>query len=332
MGGVRRTAVIDMGSNSFRLVVYGYEPGRYWQHVDEIREAVRVGQGMGEQGVLQPEPMERAVRTANVYGSFCRSARIDEVMPVATSAIRSARNGRELLARIKEESGLDARVLDEREEARYGYLAIANSTTVEDGFGIDIGGGSVQAMRIAGRQMTESGSWQLGAVRVSEAFLPDDDSASPKQVKALRKHVKSELARVGKDYADRDLGIVAISSNDVVHYPDDHPDRLKEMAQELRFLFPVCYDETQDVAKAFSAACTPDFFLFDKQRKLSYRGQMDDSRPGNGIPVTGRDLRTAIDALLAGQPVPQDQRPSIGCNIKWKPGNAPQHFRQTGAS
>ncbi len=145
-------------------------------------------------------------------------------------------------------------------------------------------------------------------------------------------HVKSEIARVGKDYSDKDLGIVAIGSNDVVNYPDDHPDRLKEMAQELRFLFPVCYDETQDVAKAFSAACTPDFFLFDKQRKLSYRGQMDDSRPGNSIPVTGRDLRTAIDALLAGRPVPQDQRPSIGCNIKWKPGNAPQYFRQTGTS
>ena len=145
-------------------------------------------------------------------------------------------------------------------------------------------------------------------------------------------HVKSELARVGKDYADKDLGIVAISSNDVVTYPDDHPDRLKEMAQELCFAFPVCYDESQEVAKALSAACTPDFFLFDKQRKLSYRGQLDDSRPGNGIPVTGRDLRTAIDALLAGRPVPQDQRPSIGCNIKWKPGNAPHYFRRTGAS
>src|SRR4051794_30187664 len=188
-----RAAVIDMGSNSFRLVVYGYEPGRYWQHVDEIREAVRVGQGMGDGGVLQPEPMERAVRTANVYGSFCRAAHIDEVMPVATSAIRSARNGRELLDRIEAESGLEARVLDEREEARYGYLAIANSTTVEDGFGIDIGGGSVQAMRLESRQMTESGSWQLGAVRVSEAFLPDDGPASSKQLKALRKHVRSQL-------------------------------------------------------------------------------------------------------------------------------------------
>src|SRR2546423_3198289 len=182
-----------MGSNSFRLVVYGYEPGRSWQHVDEIREAVRVGQGMGDEGVLQPEPMERAVRTANVFGSFCRAVQIDDVMPVATSAIRSARNGRELLDRIERESGLEARVLDEQEESRYGYLAIANSTTIEDGFGIDIGGGSVQAMRLEKRQLKESDSWQLGAVRVSEALLPDDDKASPKQLKALRKHVKSQL-------------------------------------------------------------------------------------------------------------------------------------------
>src|SRR5580765_4365841 len=117
-----------MGSNSFRLVVYGYEPGRFWQHVDEIREAVRVGQGMGDEGVLQPEPMERAVSTARVFGSFCEAAGISEVTPVATSAIRSARNGSELLERIREESGLDARVIDEREEARYGFLAIANSS------------------------------------------------------------------------------------------------------------------------------------------------------------------------------------------------------------
>src|SRR3954468_17467419 len=185
-----------MGSNSFRLVVYGYEPGSYWQHVDEIREAVRVGQGMGDEGVLQPEPMERAVLPAEVFGSFCRAAHIDEVRPVATSAIRSASNGGELLARISKASGLDARVLDEAEEARYGYLAIANSTTIEDGFGIDVGGGSVQAMRLDGRRLTDSGSWQLGAVRVSEAFLPDNDEASSKQLKALRKHVKGELEGV----------------------------------------------------------------------------------------------------------------------------------------
>src|SRR3954463_16270753 len=185
-----------MGSNSFRLVVYGYEPGRFWQHVDEIREAVRVGQGMGDSDELQAEPMERATRTAKVFGAFCEAAGIDEVTPVATSAIRSASNGAKLLDRIHYESGLEARVIDEREEARYGYLAIANSTTLEDGFGIDIGGGSVQAMRLDGRRLTESGSWPLGAVRVSEAFLPDGDEAGSKQLKALRKHVKSELEDV----------------------------------------------------------------------------------------------------------------------------------------
>src|SRR3954452_24302647 len=182
-----------MGSNSFRLVVYGYEPGRFWQHVDEIREAVRVGQGMGDEGVLQPEPMDRATRTAKVFGAFCEAAGIDEVTPVATSAIRSASNGAELLDRIRAESGLDPRVIDEREEARYGYLAIANSTTITDGFGIDIGGGSVQAMRLDGRRLAESGSGELRGGRVSEAFLPGEGEASPKQLKALRKHVKSEL-------------------------------------------------------------------------------------------------------------------------------------------
>ena len=156
-----------MGSNSFRLVVYGYEPGRFWQHVDEIREAVRVGERMTEDELIHPEPMERAVRTAEVFSAFCSAAHIDEVTAVATSAIRSAGNGEELLARVRDEAGLDARVISEQEEARYGYLAIANSTTIEDGFGIDIGGGSVQAMRLDARRMTESGSWQLGAVRVA---------------------------------------------------------------------------------------------------------------------------------------------------------------------
>ncbi len=131
-------------------------------------------------------------------------------------------------------------------------------------------------------------------------------------------HVQEELSRVGRDYAGQLLGVVAISSNDADNYPDDHPDRLRAMARELEFTFPYCYDESQSVARAFTAACTPDFFLFDKTRKLVYRGQLDDSRPGNGKPVTGKDLRAAIDAVLAEQPVSQDQRPSAGCNIKWK--------------
>ena len=131
-------------------------------------------------------------------------------------------------------------------------------------------------------------------------------------------HVQQELGRLGRDYAGKSLGVIAISSNDVDNYPDDHPERLRAMARELEFPFPYCYDESQAVAKVFTAACTPDFFLFDETRKLVYRGQLDDSRPGNGKPVTGKDLRAAIDAVLAEQPVSQDQRPSAGCNIKWK--------------
>ena len=134
-------------------------------------------------------------------------------------------------------------------------------------------------------------------------------------------HVKQELVKLGKDYVGKGLGIVAISSNDVENYPDDAPAKLQEMAKELRFNFPFCYDESQEVAQAYSAACTPDFFLFGGNRRLVYRGQLDDSRPGNGKPVTGKDLRGAIDAALAGKPVSKDQKPSIGCNIKWKPGN-----------
>ena len=140
-------------------------------------------------------------------------------------------------------------------------------------------------------------------------------------------HIKAELARLGKDYANREIGIVAVSSNDAKNYPDDAPDKLKGMAEELQFTFPFCYDETQEIAKIYQAACTPDFFLFNRERKLVYRGQLDDSRPGNGKPLNGRDLRAAIDAVLADRPVPPDQKPSIGCNIKWKPGNAPSYAR-----
>lgn len=140
------------------------------------------------------------------------------------------------------------------------------------------------------------------------------------------KHVKEELARLGKDYADRGLGMVAISANNVETHPDDSPGNLKAMAEELGFNFPFCYDESQETAKAYTAACTPDFFLFDDQRKLVYRGQLDDSRPGNDQPVTGKDLRAAIDAVLTGKQVNPNQKPSIGCNIKWKPGNEPPYF------
>jgi peroxiredoxin len=143
------------------------------------------------------------------------------------------------------------------------------------------------------------------------------------------KHIQHELAQLGRDYQDKDLGIVAISANDAEKYPEDSPESLKEMAKELGFTFPFCYDETQAVAKAYQAACTPDFYLFDRERKLVYRGQFDDSRPKSDppIPVTGKDLRAAIDALLSGQSISPDQRASIGCNIKWKPGNEPDYYK-----
>src|SRR5579862_3536834 len=130
-------------------------------------------------------------------------------------------------------------------------------------------------------------------------------------------HVQDELARLGRDYASRDIGIVAISSNDAASYPDDAPQSLAEQARQVGFTFPYLYDETQDAARDYDAACTPDFFLYTGG-KLVYRGQMDDSRPGNGKAVTGRDLRAAIDAVLAGRSVAAEQIPSIGCNIKWK--------------
>jgi len=132
------------------------------------------------------------------------------------------------------------------------------------------------------------------------------------------KHVETGLAALGMDYDGEPIIIVAISSNDADTYPDDAPEGLKAQARRLGFRFPYLYDETQEAARAYRAACTPDFFLFDANLKLVYRGQFDSSRPGNGIPVTGQDLRAAVDALLAGKPVPKEQKPSIGCNIKWK--------------
>jgi len=140
------------------------------------------------------------------------------------------------------------------------------------------------------------------------------------------KHIKEELARLGHDYAARDIAIVAISSNDPAVSSEDSPEGLERMAGAWGLNYPVCYDESQNVAKSYAAACTPDFFLFDDARQLVYRGQLDDSRPGNRKPVTGADLRAAIDAVLAGHQVDPRQRPSIGCNIKWRPGNAPAYF------
>lgn len=132
------------------------------------------------------------------------------------------------------------------------------------------------------------------------------------------KHVNAALVQLGNDYKDKGVGFIAISSNDVAGYPQDGPEQMKQTAEELHYPFPYLYDATQEVAKAYQAACTPDFFIFDNNLLLAYRGQLDDSRPGNEKPVTGADIRNALDHLVAGKPVPADQKPSIGCNIKWR--------------
>ena len=143
------------------------------------------------------------------------------------------------------------------------------------------------------------------------------------------KHIAPYLSLLGRDYLFKGVGIVAINSNDASAYPADSPEQMVHESEERGYYFPYLYDETQEVAKAYQAACTPDFFVFDRHQKLVYRGQLDNSRPGNDIPVTGEDLRAALDAVLAGKPAPEPQKPSMGCNIKWKSGNEPDYFGKT---
>src|SRR5919198_3631280 len=186
-----------MGSNSWRLVVFGYEPDTpWWSLVDEIREAVRIGAGMGEQSGngrgLRPDRVELALHTAAVFSAFCRATGVDQIEALATSAIRDADNGDQLLDEIERTTGLHARVISGEEEARYGWLAIANSTTIEDGFGLDIGGGSIQTLKIDGGRLAESPPPRPGALPVSERFLPDEKATS-KQMKALRAHASAKL-------------------------------------------------------------------------------------------------------------------------------------------
>ncbi|RPJ53338.1 MAG: thioredoxin family protein [Acidobacteria bacterium] len=180
---------------------------------------------------------------------------------------------------------------------------------------------------------TEAPAFRLTDVVSQQTFSPDSFGTKDALLVMFIcrhcpyvQHIKDELARLGKDFENSALGIVAISSNDPNSHPDDAPPRLKEMAQDLDFRFPLLFDGDQEVARAYAAACTPDFFLFDKERRLVYRGQLDDSRPGNGKPVTGADLRRAIDAVLNGRPVDPNQKASLGCNIKWKGGNEPAYF------
>jgi peroxiredoxin len=184
---------------------------------------------------------------------------------------------------------------------------------------------------------TEIPSFALPDVRTGKMVrVPDQCAPGPILVMFICRHcpyvihVQAELARIGRDYAGK-VGIVAISSNDAGYVADDSPEKLKMMAEELGFNFPLCYDETQDIAIRFSAACTPDIFLFDHDRssnahRLAYRGQIDGSRPGNTVPVDGRDLRAAMDALLKSARPAAEQHPSTGCNIKWKAGKQPVYY------
>lgn len=181
---------------------------------------------------------------------------------------------------------------------------------------------------------TESNMMPLGT-KAPYFNLPDTISGESKTLQDLKsdkatvimficnhcpfvKHVQTGLVKLANDYLPKGISFAAISSNDVKNYPDDSPERMKEAAKQFSYPFPYLYDESQDIAQAYGAACTPDFYIFDKDLKCVYRGQMDDSRPSNDIPVTGEDLRAALDAILAGKPVSLDQKPSIGCNIKWK--------------
>ena len=193
---MRRTAVIDLGSNSFRLVVYDWAPGGPWTLSDEIREAVRISAGMGDDGLLRRDAIERAVATTQVFASFCRAAGIDDVLPAGTSAIRDAHNRDDLLELIHDRAGLEVRVLSGAEEAYYGYLAAVNSTTLVDGFALDMGGGSIQLTRIEDRLLRDAESLPLGAVRVSERFLPGED-APRKALKELSRHVAEQVERLG---------------------------------------------------------------------------------------------------------------------------------------
>ena len=141
------------------------------------------------------------------------------------------------------------------------------------------------------------------------------------------KHIQYDFAELVQEYQKKGAAVVGISANDVENFPDDSPENMARVAEDIGYTFDYLYDESQEVAKAYHAACTPDFFLFDGDLKLFYRGQMDSSRPGNDIPITGQDLRDAFDRVLAGEEAPEVQRPSLGCNIKWKPGNEPDYFK-----
>ena len=181
---------------------------------------------------------------------------------------------------------------------------------------------------------TPAPDFRLPDTRGGRIVARDDFADAPALLVAILcnhcpyvRHIADEIARFWRDYEHSGLAMVGISANDAATHPDDGPEQMAEEAKRRGYGFPYLYDATQEVAKAFRAACTPEFYLFDAKRRLVYRGQFDDSRPGNRTPVTGRDLRAAVDAVLARRAVPAEQKPSVGCNVKWKPGNEPEWAR-----
>ncbi len=188
----QRVAIIDMGSNSFRLIVMEYVPRLSFKMVDEVRESVRIGEGMAQMDVLRPAAIDRAVRAAHIYAAFCKASGIEDILVAGTSAIRDARNQSRYIERVARESGLHVRVLSDKEEAYYGYLAAVNSTTLENGFVVDLGGGSMQISRVENRLQTHSVSFPLGAVRLTEGFLKSDP-ATQKEINKLVDHLRDRL-------------------------------------------------------------------------------------------------------------------------------------------
>lgn len=180
---------------------------------------------------------------------------------------------------------------------------------------------------------TKAPDFSLPDTAGKEVSLSDYDNGKPLLVVFMCnhcpyvKHIQYDFAELVQEYQKKGAAVVGISANDVENFPEDSPENMARVAEDIGYTFDYLYDESQEVAKAYHAACTPDFFLFDGDRKLFYRGQMDSSRPGNDIPITGQDLRDAFDRVLAGEEAPEVQRPSLGCNIKWKPGNEPDYFK-----
>jgi exopolyphosphatase / guanosine-5'-triphosphate,3'-diphosphate pyrophosphatase len=273
----RRLAVIDLGSNSFRLVVFtwGAHGGHgWWRRTDEIHEAVRVGAGLDAAGELQEEPMERALETIELFAHFCRATGIDDVRPVATSAIRDATNQEDFLNAARKRSGLEIEVLSPEDEARYGYLAAVNSTTLDEGVALDLGGGSLQLSQVRGREALDMRSWPLGSVRMTERFLPGD-KAKGKQLKALRAHLAEKLGSAkwlaeggrlaGIGGTVRNLGAAAELAADKPSFGvqgfllergalDDLVDRFADMSPEERGEVPGIKPERGDLILAGAVA------------------------------------------------------------------------------